>query len=785
MLKNYFIVAWRNLRRNKFFSLINISGLTIGMAAAILILLWLENEITFDRFHEKGDRIYQAWNRAVFSNKLQCWNSTPKVLAQAVQKDLPEVEKVCRVNWTSDYLMSVGDKRLSATGNAVDSTFLQLFTFPLIQGDPVTALNDPASIVITENLAHKLFGSENAMGKVIRLDNQVNYKVSAIAKDPPNNTRFNFEYLLPWAEVKRLSNDASWGNNSVITYVMLKENASVESAQGKLKNIRKRYSKEDADGEIFLYPQNRVHLYGRFEEGIEKGGKIEYVRMFAVIAGFILLIACINFMNLSTARSERRAREVGIRKAVGAQKGALIRQFISESVLLALISMTCAVLIVQFTLPAYSTLTGKKLFLDYGSFYFWGCALLFTFFTGLLAGSYPAFFLSSFKPARVLKGTLQAGKTMIAPRKVLVVVQFSFAIILIISTIIVKQQINYAQQRENGYDKDHLAYHYLTDDIKKNYSLIRNELTGSGVASFVCRTSSPITQGWSDSWGFQWAGKDPNDKTDFDRYAVDEMFVKTAGLKLKAGRDFDLNNYPTDSSAIILNESAVKAMGFKEPIGQIIKDDELDWHVIGVIEDFILRSPFQPTRPMVIEGIRSKFINTVTIKFAPGNIQEHLQKTETVFRKYNPAYPFQIHFIDEEYAQKFENEKRTATLAGLFAGLTIFISCLGLFGLATYTAENRIKEIGVRKVLGASVMNIVTLLSKDFLTLVIISFLLATPLAWWFMYKWLKDYPYHITIGWWVFMLAGSMAVTISLLTVSYQSVRAALANPVKSLRTE
>jgi putative ABC transport system permease protein len=624
------------------------------------------------------------------------------------------------------------------------------------------------------------------MGKVLKLDNKDNFQVTGLLKDLPNNTRFKFEYLLPWSYLRYVGeDDANWGNNSTRTYVMLKPNASVIALNAKLKTIRQRYADSDKEGEMFVYPMSRWRLYSSFKEGVEDGGRIEFVRLFGIIAVFILLIACINFMNLSTARSEKRAKEVGIRKVVGAPKSALVGQFIGESVLLALIAGILAVLIVQVSLPAFNKLTDKELFIDYGNYRNWVFTLGFILLTGIIAGSYPAFFLSSFQPVKVLKGIFRSSKALIAPRKILVVLQFSFAIILIIGTLVVKHQIDYAREREAGYDKKNLIYHALSGDLEKNYELVKNELLESGVATSVSKTNAPVTQGWSDSWDFQWAGKDPNDKTDFDRFSADQDIVKTAGFQLVKGRDFNLKQFPTDSTAVLLNESAVKAMNFKEPIGQLIEDIGIKWHVVGVIKDFILQSPYHPLKPMVIEGARGWF-NVMHIKLNPAKSTEaNLKIAEGIFKKYNPEYPFEYKFIDEEYARKFDDEKRTGILTALFAGLTIFISCLGLFGLAAYMAQNRIKEIGVRKVLGASVTSITTLLSKDFLKLVIIALLIASPIAGFTMYKWLQNYPYRVNLEWWVFALAGMSAISIAILTVSFQAIKAAMSNPVKNLRTE
>ncbi len=787
MFKNYFKVAWRNLRRNKAFSTINIAGLAIGMASAILILLWIQNELSFDQFHQKKGRIYEAWNHAERNGEIERWNTTPKVLAKTLQNDFPEVEQTVRVNNVGSFLFSLGEKRLNAKGYSVDSTFFQVFSFPLVKGAAKTALYDMHSIVLTEGLAKKIFNNEEAMGKVVKLNNEDNFMVSGIVKELPNNTRFDFEFLIPWSYAHSKGwDDENWGNNSTQTYVLLKPVATMASIEPKLKTLREHYDKDDPKGGFFLYPINRWRLYSIFKNGVEEGGRITIVKLFGLVAGFLLLIACINFMNLSTARSEKRAKEVGIRKVVGAQKIALIGQFIGESVLLSAIAGLVALMLVQLSLPAFSALTDKKLFIDYSNANFWLAGIGFVLFTGIIAGSYPAFFLSSFRPVRVLKGTFKAANALVTPRKILVVLQFTFAIVLIISTLIVKQQIAYAQGRESGYNRNNLIYHPLAGELEKKYALVKNELLTSGAVVSVSKTNAPLTENRSNSWGFEWPGKDPNDKTVFNRFTVDEGIVTTAGFKLVQGRDFDLKSFPTDSTALLLNETAIIKMNIKDAVGKIIKDNGIDWHVVGVVKDFILQSPFQPIEPMVIEGAKMPFFSMIHLKLNPKNTtSQNLKIVEAIFKKYNPEYPFEYHFVDQEYAKKFDDEKRTATLSALFASLTIFISCLGLFGLATYVAENRIKEIGVRKVLGASVSSITTLLSKDFLKLVVIALLIASPIAWWAMHKWLQNYEYRVTISWWVFVSAGILSVLIALLTVSFQAIKAAIANPVKSLRTE
>lgn len=786
MLKNYLKIAFRNLLKNKGFSFINILGLSVGMASAILILLWIQHEVNYDQFHTKKDRIFEAWNKDTFSGKLQCWNTTPKIFARTVERDFPEVEQATRVSWPKNYLFTYGDKNLTVQGNMVDSNFLNMFTFPLLKGDPNIVLKDMYNIVITEKFAKSFFGNDDPMGKVIRINNKDNFTVTGVLKDLPNNTRFKFDYILPWAYARKTGDDdESWGNNSTRNYVLLKPNATLASIAPKLKFIKRKYDNNEPTNEMFLYPISRWRLYSKFTNGVEDGGLIDFIKMFSVIAVFILLIACINFMNLSTARSEKRAKEVGIRKVVGASKSLLVGQFLGESILISFLAGIVALLMVQLSLPAFGKLTDKALALDFANPYFWLVFLGFILFTGVIAGSYPAFYLSAFKPVKVLKGTFLKSNSVVTPRKVLVVLQFTFAIILIICTAIVKEQIQHARNRDIGYNQENVVFHFLTGDLRKNYPLVKNELISSGVATSVSKTSSPITQGWSDSWGFFWEGKPKDDKTDFDRFSADEDLGVTVGLQFIQGRDFNLKQFPTDSSGMILNESAAKAMGFKDAIGKTVKDGDEEFHVVGVIRDFILQSPYYPTKPMVIEGAKGGS-NVIHIKFSANNsTADNLKRAEAIFKKYNPQYPFEYKFTDEDYATKFRSEQRTGTLATLFSGLTIFISCLGLFGLAAYMAESRIKEIGVRKVLGASVTGIATLLSKDFITLVMIAFVIASPVAWWFMHNWLQNYPYHINIQWWIFAFSAGISILIALITVSYHAVKAATANPVKSLRTE
>jgi len=791
MFKNYFKTAWRSLVKGKSFSFINITGLAIGMAGAILILLWLQNEINFDKFHGNKDRLYEVYGLSNSTDgHSNAINQTSQPLGPALKQNYPEVEAATRVADVSSFLFTVNNKSFTnIKGGFVDPSFLGMFTFPVISGNKNDQLKNIYSITITQKLANKLFGNEDVIGKVIRIDSVDNFTVTGVLKDLPSNTRFGFEYLLSWDYLKKIGwNNESWLSNNISTFVLLKPNTNVAVFNEKIRDITKRNTGHNDVWTQFLFPLNQWHLYADFENGKPVGGRITTVRIFGIIALFILLIACINFMNLSTARSEQRAKEVGIRKVAGAGKSLLISQFIIEAFLTACVAGAIALVIVQLALPLFITLINTQLSVPYTNVYFWLCALAFIVLTSLLAGSYPAFYLSSFKPISIFKKQFKKANASISPRKILVVVQFTFAVILIISTIIIRNQIIYAENRSKGYSNNNLIQVNFVGDIDKNYALIKQELISSGIASSITKTMTGITEGGAHTWGLRWQGENPQDtNTAITIYSADADLVKTTGLHLIEGRDIDINKYPADSFSVLLNEAAVNLMGFKNPVGQIISRPyaNITLHVVGVVKNYVAGSPFGEVPPTVIEG-PSAWFTSMHIKFnAAHSTADNLAKAESVFKKYNPAYPFGYKFVDQEYAKKFDDEQRTKTMAGLFAFLAIFISCLGLFGLSAYVAESRIKEIGVRKVLGASVFNIAKLLSLDFVKLVIISIIIATPVAWYVMNKWLQDYVYRINISWVIFFIAGSLAIAIALITVSFQAIKAAIANPVKSLRTE
>ena len=791
MFKINFRLSLRSLRKNKLYSFINVAGLAIGLATAILICLWIQNEVSHDRFHPNIDRLYQLNNRDKNNGGVYVWNFTCVPLGPALQKDYPEVERVVRINnANANFLISHDDRHFSIQGAFVDADFFNLFNFPLLEGNPDMALNGVKNIILTQQLAKKLFGNQSALGKTVRIDTADYLTVTGVLKDWPGNTSFQFEYLLPWSYFTKLyPTYNNWGNSNIQTFVTLKPNVTQAEFDKKVANIIIDHSKPgEATNKIFTQAYKDAWLYSKEENGQYVGGRIEMVKMFSLIAVFILLIACINFTNLSTARSEKRAKEVGIRKVSGALRSSLIVQFISESVMLSLVAGILAVGIVQLSLPGFNAVVGGKLFIDYGNLWYWMSALLFILLTGVMAGLYPAFYLSSFQPVKVLKGAFRPVKALLTPRKVLVVLQFTFAIALIICTIIVQGQIRFAENREAGYRRDNLAFIIMFGQMGKNYELIKRDLLSSKAATAVAQTGAPMTESWGNSNGFIWTESNVSDKkTNFNIFSADKDFSATMNLQLLQGRGIDYDSYKTDSTAVLLNEAAVKEMRLKHPVGETIRSmyGTTQLHVIGVVKNFILESPYEPVRPMMILG---PLYNYGVINFRINDRPSYaanLSKAEKIFTQYNPEYPFNVRFYDKEYAVKFADEQRVGTLVGLFAALTIFISCLGLFGLAAYMAENRIKEIGIRKVLGASVTDIAGLLSREFLRLVAISFVIASPIAWLVMHNWLASYQYRIAIEWWVFALTGVLSLFIALATVSFQAIKAAIANPIRNLRTE
>jgi ABC-type antimicrobial peptide transport system permease subunit len=785
-------IMLRNLQRGGIYSAINVGGLAIGMAAAILILTWIHHEWSYDRFHTNEKNIYVAYNRATFDGDVFCWDRTPIILGPTLKADYPEIARIARMKSGDEFLFTHESNKSAMfkirTG-MTDPDFLTLFDFPLLHGDKESALDDPFSVILTEQAAIRLFGEEDPMGQMLLLENQYSMTVTGVMKDLPGNTMFRFDALVPMEVLKRMelfwAGAENWTSNSIQTFVELQPNVGLERVNEAIRDITNAHTDNTAETEVFLYPLGKRHLYSRFENGVAVGCLIESLRMFGVIAGLILLIACINFMNLSTARSAKRAKEVGVRKVMGGKRGSLVRLFFGESMLVAFVAGAVALVLALMALPVFGTLMRQSLALDLTNVWFWMAWAGFVVLTGLLAGSYPAFHLSSFRPVKVLKGVVRTKQSLVSPRKVLVVVQFTVASALIVSTLVIHRQIKYAQDRETGYNKEQLIYTVLEDEVAKNDELIKHELLNSGAATSVTKTMSPMSQGWNNTWGVEWRGKDPNSRIIFDMYCADADWTKTTGTTIVEGRDIDAYTYPTDSTAMLLNEAAVKIMNLEQPIGSLVATQGVEWHVVGVVKDFIISSPYEPVAPMLICGAGGWF-NVMHIKLSAHNhMADNLAKVEQIFKQYNFAYPFEYRFIDEDYARRFQNEKKTGTMGTLFACLTIFISCLGLFALVAYMAETRRKEIGIRKVLGASVYDIVMLLSKEFLILTLISVAIASPVAWWIMEKWLAGYAYRTNTPWWLFVAVGCLSLCIALATVGFQAIRAATANPVEAIKSE
>jgi putative ABC transport system permease protein len=793
LIKNYLITALRNLRKNKAHSFINIAGLSAGMAVAILIGLWIWSELSFNKYHQNYERVAQVMLSQDFNGTISTGVAVPIALDAAIRKNYGnDFIHIAMVEWTDAFVLTSGEKKLSFRGTYMDKEGPEIFSLQMLKGSR-DGLKDPSSMLINRSVSKALFGDGDPMGRTIVLNNKGSFKVAGVYEDIPSNSSLHdLSFLAPWSYYlktfmpERALTD--WGDNSWQMYVQMADQADMNRVSEKIKNIALNNSgKEDARFKpaIFLQPMSKWRLYSEFKNGVNIGGAIRYVWMFGIIGIFVLLLACINFMNLSTARSEKRAKEVGIRKAIGSLRSQLIIQFYCESILTTVFAFILSLILVWLMLPFFNQLAGKQMTILWNNGLFWTLCTGFTLFTALVAGSYPALYLSSFKPVKVLKGVFKAGKLAAVPRKALVVLQFTVSVVLIAGTIIVFNQIQYAKNRPVGYNRNGLLYISMqTNDLHNHFDAVSADLKSSGAVTYMAQSSSPTSGVENNRSGLQWKGKDPAMTDDFGNIRVTTDYGKTVGWQFVDGRDFS-NQYLTDSSALIINEAAVKYMGLKNPVGENIRVGRKDYHVIGVVMDMVMSSPYEPAK-QTIYYITHEDFSYVIIRINP-NISAHeaIQKIETVCKTYSPSVPFSYQFADEAYAKKFSDEERIGKLASLFAILAIFISCLGLFGMATFTAEQRIKEIGVRKVLGASVFSLWRLLSRDFVTLVTISLLIAIPLAYYFMGQWLQHYEYRTAMPWWVFVTAGVGAIVITLLTVSYQSIKAALANPVKSLKTE
>lgn len=791
MYQNYFKTALRNLWKNKGYSTINILGLAIGMSVALLIGLWVRFQASTDGFHTNGDRIMLVMKRTLFNNVKNTQSGVMLPLYDELKTNYPDVERATRLDWGSVHGLTYGETRISKNGHFADPDFLAMFTFPMVKGDPQKALLDPHSIVITESLATALFGTDEPMGKTVIVDKDKEVIVTGIVKDVPFNSSIRFDFLMPF-ELNILTNEwvrnarTQWGNNFLQTFVQLNEGVSAEAFSERIENLLKVKQSDPEESTFFVHPLPKWHLYGGFKDWVNTGGRIELVRLFAIIGLLVLSIACINFMNLSTARSEKRAREVGIRKSIGSHRKQLIIQFLGESLITTFISFALVLLMVSLALPFLAPLGFENIAFDVTDFQLMGVMLGACIFTGLLAGWYPALYLSRFNAVQVLKGTFRMGQAGDWPRRVLVISQFTFSIALIIATLVVFMQINHAKGRPLGYNPDNLMTIYLTEDLRQHFDVLKEELLATGHVESVSRASSPMTSIWNSWDGFSWEGMDPNSHPVFSAIMVDYDYDITSGITMKEGRFFD-RAFASDSNAVVINEATAKLIGFKEPVGRVFgsESDANPLRIIGVMQDVVQGNPYQPVEPALVfldpDDVQQGFIR---IREGAA-IEDAIAAIKPIVEKLNPAFPFGYRFTNDAFLTKFADEERVGKLAGIFAILSIFISCLGLFGLSSFMAERRTKEIGIRKVVGASTFVLWRMLSWNFVLLVVIACLIAMPVAYVLMNNWLNAYPYRTNIPWWILGSTGFGALAITLITVSYQAIRAARMNPVASLRTE
>ena len=788
MLENYLKIAFRNLLKNPAYSFINIAGLSIGLACSMLILLWVSHELSYNTFHTNADQVHQLYVNAEYDGKIGSFMSVPLPAKEALKEEDSRIKNTAIAGWGTIHLLSVGEKRVNNTGQIVSEEFLDIFHFPMLMGSPETALDEPNGTVLTESTAKALFGNADPMGQVILIDNKYEVKVTGILKDIPSNSSLQFNFLLPFklfqSEGWVQESLGDWIDNSWQIFVELQPGVAKDEVESQIKGLLVKNGVVDIPREFFLHPMLRWRLHSTFENGKEAGGFIDYVRAFSLIAVFILVIACINFMNLATARSEGRAREVGIRKSIGSRRRELILQFIGESILIAAISFVLAIAMVELSLPLYNALVNKTLVIDYTGGLFWIFAICIILLTGILSGSYPAFYLSSFQPVKVLKGKLQVGKHTTTPRQVLVVFQFIVAMALITGTLVIARQIQHIKNRELGYDQEGLISIWSNEELIKNYKVIKHELLESGTVASVTKSNSPITDIYSSNF-VDWEGKPADQKVLFSTIATDYDYTKTFGIKILDGRDFS-EDFTADTASVLVNKEAMDIMGLKETIGtKVTFWGERTATIVGVMDNVLMGSPHGQIQPMMLVFMPD-WVSTISVRLEKTqDVQASLKKIESIFKKHDPSHPFSYSFVDQQFAQKFANITMINRITNLFAFLAIAITGLGLLGLAAFTAEQRTKEIGIRKILGASVASLITMISKEFSWLIMIAFAIAAPLSWWGFQKFLERFAYRIDFPWWIVATSGVLVLLFGLLIVGYQALRAATANPVHALRNE
>ncbi len=799
MIKNYLKIAWRNLAKNKAYTIINIGGLALGMAVTLIIGLWIQDELSHDDYFENKDKIAQVMQSQTFNNLTGTGQAIPRPLEMAFREGYMDIFKhLVMSSWTNSQYLKYKDNSISRDGNFMQEAAPEMLALKILKGEK-DGLREINSIMLSSLTAEALFGQEDPIGKIIEVNSQYDMMVTAVYEDLPFNSSFyDTHFLMPWEKYTTTrewvkESEDNWGNNSFQMFVQIADNTSMERISSTIKDVKKDLYEDGVEfnPQLFLLPMKDWYLRSKFEDGKQVGGRIKYVWLFGIIGAFVLLLACINFMNLSTARSEKRAKEVGIRKSIGSQRGQLINQFLSESFLVVLFAFVIAIFIVLLSLTGFNELARKEIVFPWGNPSFWLTSLVFILLTALLAGSYPALYLSSFRPVDVLKGTFKAGRHAGTPRKILVVLQFTVSVAFIIGTVIVMQQINFAKNRPIGYDREGLIQvPTFSEDFTGKYDLMRSEFLASNAIVEMSSSSSPTTRIWSNRNGFTWEGKPEGFQEDLAWTEVSPEYAKSLNLKIVAGRDFS-REFATDSNAVLLNQTAVKYLGLKNPIGMLIKDSSEEdpdppLKIVGVVEDMIAQSPYEPVKQGMYvydKGGESSYYN---LRLNPQqSAKQNIAIIERVFKEHFPNIPFQYDFVDEQYGKKIASEERIGRLSGIFTALAILISCLGLFGLTSFVAEQRTKEIGVRKVLGASVFNVWNMLSKDFLKLVTVSCFIAVPIAYYIMNGWLQEYPYRVILKWWIFALAMLGAMGVTILTVSFQAIKAARSNPIKSLRTE
>ena len=765
------------------------TGLALGLACSLLILLWVQDEQGIDAFHQNGKNLYYVYERNHLGGKIDSWYWTQGPLAEELKKEIPEIKAATAISWSRTHTFSVGDKILKQDGYCAGPDFFSMFSYPLLEGRAADALNSPNSISISRKMANDFFGSPSAaIGKTLRYENKKDFTVKAVFEDPSSRVSDRFNYIMSWtAYLEEEPWAKDWGAVDPRTCIQLRPDANPVEVEKKIKLIPNKFDTELEGGnriELGLQKFDQHYLHTEFKNGYPAGGRIEYVHLFRLVAIFILLIASINFMNLTTASSVKRAKEIGVRKVMGAMRSLLIRQFIGEAVLLTLISMAGALLMTGIALPAFNQLTGKSIVLPYNQFGFWSGILGLSLLTGIFSGSYPAFFLSAFNPIQVLKGAVKYGQRAVWFRKGLVVFQFVLSIVLIISTILISRQIHYVQTASLGYNRENLLYIPIEGNLTDKLTVFNDKaLSLPGVMNVSELTENP-TEMNNGTLSVGWLGKDPNEHIRFIHDAIGPDFMRTMKLNMVAGHEFPSDG-TFDSLGFILNETAVALMGYKDPIGKPVFNGTTQGHIVGVVRDFHFRSLHDPILPLILRMGKNNWYSAILVRTQAGKAKIALDGLKKLCKELNPAFPFSYKFSDEEYGQLYKSDEVTGRLSILFAGLAILISCLGLLGLSIFTAAQRVKEIGVRKVLGAGVVSLFTLLSKEFLVLVILAFAIAAPLGWWAMDHWLENFAYRTAIPWWVIGLSGIIALLIALLTVCFQALKSASANPANSLRSE